>query len=66
MLTFTFFQKSFGILKKTHKVFVLNFDFWKKDWKKLCKSDLEHNAHNSKKINLKVLPTVFKLFRNSI
>jgi hypothetical protein len=34
---------------------VLNFDFWKKDWKKLKKSDCEHNGLNSKKIILILL-----------
>ena len=50
-----FFQKSFGILKFNTRFFVLIFYFWKIELKKLKKSDLDHNAHNSKKIILKVL-----------
>ena len=49
------FQKSFGILKFNTRFFVLIFDFWKIELKKLWKCVLDHNAHNSKKIILKVL-----------
>jgi len=57
-----FFQKSFGILKFNTRFFVLIFDFWKIELKKLWKCVLDHNAHNSKKIILKVLAYFFKLF----
>jgi hypothetical protein len=45
---------------------VLNFDFWKKDWKKLKKSGCDHNAHNSKKIILKLLLKYFMFKWESI